>query len=56
MKRLALLEYNDALVLYKKIISIPQIKDLENFTQFFGYFDKTWFSIGNKKIKKNKRM
>ena len=49
---MAFLDYESCLILYQNIRKIPQIKDIENFNDFFNYFEKTWFPIVNTKDKK----
>lgn len=51
MKRLAFLDYESSLYLYQNIKQIKQIKDNDNFNDFFKYFEKTWFPVVNKKDK-----
>ena len=52
MKRIAFLDYESSLNLYQNIKKIKQIKDDDNFNEFFNYFEKTWFPVVNKKDKK----
>lgn len=49
---MAFLDYESSLYIYQNIKKIKQIKDNDNFKDFFNYFEKTWFPVVNKKDKK----
>ena len=51
LQRLAFLNYDNVIKLYKKIKSRKEYKDIENYLDFFDYFEKNWFPVIDKKNK-----
>ena len=51
LQRLAFLNYDNGIKLYKKIKSRKEYKDIENYLDFFDYFEKNWFPVNDKKNK-----